>query len=265
MNPSSLAIKTGLCDRVVFVVPAFNEQENLPSLLAQLAHHRPLATIVVDNNSTDGTARVATSAGATVVTEPQRGYGAACWAGYRALPPSCDVVCFIDADLADDPSYVPKLVAPIVEGNVDMTLGARIPKLRDSNAMTIQQTFGNWLATHLIGLGWNYRYSDLGPFRAIRKSALDQLTMRDRRYGWTIEMQIRAIEERLIVREVPVPYRARRAGQSKISGSLRGTLLAGYWILRTVGVLAWRRRRRPQSIEHNHPGNTSPRGDDRIR
>ncbi len=227
---------------VALVIPAYNEQEALPTLIQCLQKHDPGAIIVVDNGSTDDTYRVAQKAGATVVSESRMGYGAACFRGIQAVPQSCSVICFIDADMADDPSYLPKLTAPILAGEVDMTIGARVPELRRAGSMTYQQTFGNWLATRLIGWGWDYQFRDLGPFRAIGRNALHRLAMRDRRYGWTIEMQIRAVEENLRIREIPVPYQPRRYGQSKISGTLRGTLLAGYWILRTVGVLAWRRK-----------------------
>ena len=229
---------------VVVIIPALNEQDNLPSLIKQLREYGPGRIIVVDNGSTDCTAVVAQAAGAQVVTETQKGYGAACWAGIQHIPEEYDVVCFIDADHSDDPASFPRLVEPILSGEVDMTLGSRVAELRASGAMTIQQAFGNWLATHMIRWGWRYSYQDLGPFRAIRLTALRQLELRDRRYGWTIEMQIRAVEEQLRVREIAVPYRLRVHGKSKISGSLKGTALAGYWILRTAGVLAWRRYRR---------------------
>ena len=230
--------------QVAIVIPALNEEQNLPDLIGNLLAFRLGTVIVVDNGSTDATAAVAQAAGAQVITEPARGYGAACWAGIQHATQKFKVVCFIDADMADDPNYLPALVDPILRGEVDFTIGSRVSRLRTPGAMTIQQTFGNWLATRIIRLGWNHVYHDLGPFRAIRLSALQQLKLRDRRYGWTIEMQIRALEEQLIVREIEVPYRTRAQGESKISGSLRGSALAGYWILRTAGVLAARRQLR---------------------
>ncbi len=228
--------------QVSLIIPAFNEAANLAILLPLLT---PLAlgqVIVVDNNSTDDTAQVAADCGAQVISETDQGYGAACWAGMGALDEACTVVCFLDADLQDDPDRLPELVDPLLADSFDMVIGTRPRSLQEAGAMTLQQAFGNWLATWLIRLGWGYHYSDLGPFRAIRRESLDQLQMRDRRYGWTVEMQIRAVEEELRIEQVALPYRCRRSGRSTISGTLKGTLLAGYWILSTVGG-HWLRRK----------------------
>ena len=154
-----------------------------------------------------------------------------------------DMFVFVDADMAADPACLPRIVDPVLAGKADLVIGCRPAALREAGAMTFPQAFGNWLATALIRLGWKQKYSDLGPFRAIERQALDRLDLRDRRFGWTVDMQIRAVEEGLRIREVPLGYR-RRVGVSKISGTVRGTVLAGYWILRTVGALWLTRRSR---------------------
>ena len=220
---------------VSVIIPAFNEAANLALLLPELQRFGLGQVILVDNNSTDDTAQVGAAAAVEVVRERQQGYGAACSAGVAALASDCKVVCFLDADLQDDPGCLPQVVGPVLEGTVDLVIGTRPAALQEKGAMTPQQLFGNWLATTLIRLGWNYRFTDLGPFRAITRDALERIDMRDRRYGWTVEMQIRAVEQNLRIQQVALPYRCRREGHSTISGTLRGTLLAGYWILRTVG------------------------------
>ena len=205
--------------------------------------------IVADNGSTDGTGDVAARCGATVVDEPKRGYGAACYAAMEKLADHIDMVAFLDADLADDHTLLPKLIALIVNGGQDMVIGARVPRLRASGSMTAPQIFGNWLATRLIRLGWGHRYADLGPFRVIRRESLDRIDMKDRAFGWTIEMQIRAIEEGLQTMDVEVPYYKRR-GKSKISGTVKGVFLAGYWILGTCARLWWTKRRRARDARN---------------
>lgn len=227
------------------IIPALNEAPCLAVLLPML-HPMNLGQIIVcDNGSTDATHEVVEANGAMWVFEPRRGYGAACYAGMEQLDASIDVVVFLDADLADDPMLLGTLVAPIVDGEYDFVLGARSAALCESGAMTFPQRFANWLFPVLIRLGWGFAYTDMGPFRAIRRTSLDAIGMRDRAFGWTIEMQIRAIELGLSVRELPVPYR-RRKGKSKISGTVRGVILAAYWIVRTCAVM-WltkgRRRR----------------------
>ncbi|MCP4245962.1 MAG: glycosyltransferase family 2 protein [bacterium] len=232
-------------DRVAVIIPALNEADSLTELLPALTALRPGRIIVADNGSTDATARVAADGGAVVVSEPRRGYGAACYAGMQHLEDSTDVVVFLDADLSDDPGLLPELAGPVLDDDCDLVIGTRVRALREPGSMTFAQRFGNALATRLIRWGWRYRYDDLGPFRAIRRSALDAIAMQDRAYGWTIEMQIRALELGLRIRQIPVPYRRRKAqSRSKISGTLRGSLLAGYWILTTCGKLWWTRRRR---------------------
>lgn len=225
---------------VGIVIPALNEAENLQRLLPQLNALDPCQIVIGDNGSTDGTAEVARSHGADVATEPKRGYGAACWAAMQQLQPDVEIVAFMDADLADDPAYLRALVEPIHRNEADLVIGWRDPHMRQPGSMTAPQRFGNQFAARLIRWGWGYPYRGLGPFRAIRRSCLDRMAMRDRAYGWTVEMQIRAVEDGLLIREMSVPY-WRRGGVSKISGTVRGVVLAGYWIIRTSGELWWSR------------------------
>lgn len=231
---------------VGIVIPALNEAENLRTLIPQLQTLAPCQIVIGDNGSTDRTAEVARSCGADVATEPKRGYGAACWAAMQQLRPDVHIVAFMDADLADDPAYLPGLVEPIHRNEADLVIGWRDPHLREPGSMTAPQRFGNQFAARLIRWGWGYPYRGLGPFRAIRRSGLDRLAMRDRAYGWTVEMQVRAVEDGLVIRQMNVPYR-RRGGVSKISGTVRGVALAGYWIIRTSGVLWWTRGSRSTS------------------
>ncbi|MEZ6084174.1 MAG: glycosyltransferase family 2 protein [Phycisphaerae bacterium] len=231
------------------IIPALNESANMAILLPQLVELGVGAILLCDNGSTDDTARQASVHGATIVVhQPTRGYGAACYAGMEALihlPNSSqfDVVAFLDADLADDVSLLPRLVDPICSGDADFVIGARIPKHREPGSMSLPQIFGNWLATFLIRLGWGHRYRDLGPFRAIRRKCLYHMQMQDRAFGWTVEMQIKAVEQKLRIREIEVPYFKRR-GKSKISGTVRGVFLAGYWILSTCARLWMTKRQR---------------------
>jgi len=220
--------------RLAVIIPALNEQVPLATLLPILTKMGVGRVIVGDNGSTDRTAEVARAHGAEVSEAPQRGYGQACWSAMQLLHERDEFVVFLDADLSDDPACLPQLVAPLAAGQADLVLGCRAGALRDPRAMTLPQRFGTWLATCLIRIGWGYRYRDLGPFRAIRRDALDAMGMRDRAFGWTVEMQIRAVEMHLRIREIDVPYHA-RIGRSKISGTARGVILAGYWIFRTVG------------------------------
>jgi glycosyltransferase involved in cell wall biosynthesis len=214
------------------IIPALNEERSLPHVLAQL----PIAVhtvIVVDNGSTDDTAEVAKKFGAIVVSEPRRGYGSACLAGIRALPADAEIVAFVDADFSDHPSDLDLVMAPIERGEADLVIGSRVLGTRERGALLPQARVGNWLAATTIHLLFGHRYTDLGPMRAVRRGALDRLGMRDLTFGWTVEMQVRALLSRLRVLEVPVSYR-RRIGRSKITGTLKGTLLAGWKILSTI-------------------------------
>ncbi len=216
------------------VIPALNEEESLGSVLDSIP--RPLIrhVVVADNGSTDATATIAGDRGAIVVTEKHRGYGAACLRALDALaqdPP--DIVLFLDADGSDDPSEAAAVLAPIVDGRADLVVGSRVLGRSDPGALTPHARFGNALATRLLALLYGARYTDLGPFRAIRYEALLRLRMRDRDFGWTVEMQIKAARQGLRHAEVPVRYR-RRIGRSKISGTLGGSVRAGVKILATV-------------------------------
>jgi glycosyltransferase involved in cell wall biosynthesis len=225
--------------QVAVVIPALDEERALPGVLAALPREGPgwalRETVVADNGSTDRTADVARAGGARVVAEPRRGYGAACLAALaylRARPP--EAVVFLDADGSDDPAELGALLAPILDGAADLVIGSRALGERESGALTPVQVFGNALATRLLALLYAGRFTDLGPFRAVRWEALERLAMRDRDYGWTVEMQARALRDGLRCAEVPVRYRRRRLGRSKVAGTVRGVFGAGWKILFTI-------------------------------
>lgn len=238
-NPTSQDLAT-----VAVIIPALNEAESLRALLPLLTPYTLGQVLVCDNGSVDTTRKVAAALGAQWVYEPKRGYGAACYAGTQRLAASIEIVVFMDADLSDDVTSLPKLVEPIVCDQCDLVLGARVPQQREEGSTTLMQRFANRLFPVLIRAGWGYDYTDLGPFRAIRRSSLEAIGMGDRAFGWTIEMQIRAVELDLRIREIPVPYRKRRCGTSKISGTVGGVLRAAYWIIRTCTVLWMTKHRR---------------------
>ena len=217
------------------IIPTRNEAAALPGVLHAILP-RVAEVIVVDTASTDGTPEIAGRLGARVVAEPHRGYGRACLAGIAVLSPDVDTVLFMDADAADRPEDLAVLLAPIQAGEADLVIGARRLCV-ERGALTPQQRFGNALACLLIRLIWGVRYTDLGPFRVIRRDALARLGMRDETWGWTVEMQVRAARLGLRVAEVPVGYR-RRIGTSKISGTLSGTIRAGWKILWVIGAEA---------------------------
>ncbi len=223
--------------RVALVIPAYNEQDALRTLLPRLAGLGLGQVLVADNGSTDATAEVAAACGAHVVYEPRRGYGAACAAGIAGADASCDVIAFMDADMSDDPQDLPTIVTPLLNGRAELVIGVREQALRSGAGLSIPQRFGTRLALWLIRIGWGYRYRDLGPFRAITRQALRAMNMRDRAFGWTVEMQVRALQMRLRIEQIPVGHRPRAAGKSKISGTLRGVALAGYSILTTIARL----------------------------
>lgn len=220
------------------IIPALDEEDAIGALLTQIDRSLIRDVIVGDNGSRDATAAIARNAGATVVHVAERGYGAACAGALTALADDVDAVLFMDADGSDDPAEIPLVLGPILRNEADLVIGTR--RFVDAGALTPQQRFGNWLATRLIARLYGHRYTDLGPFRAVRRDLLDRMAMRDRRYGWTVEMQIRALQLRARVAEVPVRYR-QRVGKSKISGTVRGVVLAAYWILRTIFVLRSRK------------------------
>ena len=224
---------------VTVVIPALNEAESIGRLLAEIPADAVGEVIVVDGGSTDDTAVIAEAAGARVLHEPRRGYGRACATGLAAA--LGDVVVFMDGDGADDPAQVPILLAPISSGEADMVLGSRLAGKMEPGAMPWQQRFGNWLAAWLIRRLYGLRLTDLGTFRAVRRQALLELDMQEMTYGWPTEMIVKAARRDWRVMEVPVRHRVRQGGRSKISGTMRGTVLAAYHILGTVLRFAgWR-------------------------
>lgn len=217
---------------VHIIIPVLDEADALAVMLPALPAELRARTVVVDNGSTDGSAAVAARAGARVVREAQRGYGAACLAGIAALDDAAagDIIIFMDGDASDDATDLPALIGPIRADAADLVIGSRVLGARDPGALPPHARFGNWLATALIYRKLGVRYTDLGPLRAIRMGALRSLGMRDRGYGWTVEMQLKAAHQRLRVCEVPVRYH-RRIGRSKISGTISGSVRAGWTIL----------------------------------
>jgi len=219
--------------RVSLIIPALDEEKSIGSVLSAIPRQAVSEIIVVDNGSTDRTADVARHCGARVISEPRRGYGAACLAGIAEIDADCEIVAFVDADFSDFPEDLEKLLAPLRDNLADLVIGTRTTMPDARAALTPQQRYGNWLATTLVKMFFGYRYTDLGPFRAIRRDALRKLDMIDRNYGWTIEMQIKAVRKKLRIVEVPVRYRI-RIGRSKISGTVKGTILAGAKIIYTI-------------------------------
>ncbi len=220
--------------RVAVIIPALNEEASIGEVIRSLPAKYELQVIVGDNGSIDGTASVARRAGAEVVFERERGYGAACLAAVEQIAPSVSVIAFIDADNSDDPTVLGELVDPILCGEYDMVIGSRTMGEAERGSLAPQQRFGNWLACFLMRLIYRVRYTDLGPYRAFDREAFEQMGMRDRNFGWTVESQIKAARMGLRFREVPVPYRCRRTGRSKVSGNLIGSLQAGYVIIATI-------------------------------
>ncbi|MEM9044535.1 MAG: glycosyltransferase family 2 protein [Pseudomonadota bacterium] len=226
---------------ITTITPARNEAGAIAKVIAAVPDIVD-EIIIVDNGSRDTTAELAAQAGATVVSEPIAGYGRACLAGIAAAGTS-DILIFLDGDMADDPAKIPDLIAPILANEADLVIGSRPLGGAEPGALTPVQRFGNWLACRLIRLFWDHRYTDLGPFRAIRREALEALRMADRDFGWTVEMQVKAVLYGLKVAEIPVPYRV-RIGQSKISGTVKGTILAGtkiLWVIFRSAVIEKRR------------------------
>lgn len=223
--------------RVALLIPALNEEEALPKVLDELPRSFFARVVVVDNGSTDATAAMARARGAQIVVEPRRGYGHACLAGLAALAGQADIVVFMDADASDVPVEALTLVEPIRRGEADLVIGSRARGRAEPGALFSHQRWGNRLAVRLIRLLYGFRYTDLGPFRAIRWTSLEALGMRDADFGWTAEMQVKAVRHGLRVREVPVSYRV-RIGRSKISGTLGGTVRAALKIFWTI--VRWR-------------------------
>ena len=216
------------------IIPAYNEEASIPLVIKDI----PSAVnevIVVSNNSTDNTEANANNAGATVLVENRKGYGYACLKGMdyiSKLEVKPDIIVFLDGDYSDYPEELTKIIAPIVENDIDFVVGARVKELREKGSMTTPQIFGNWLATSLMKLFFKSTFTDLGPFRAIKYEKLLGLKMEDKTYGWTVEMQLKALKQKLSYKEIPVNYR-NRIGVSKVSGTIKGAIFAG------VKILAW--------------------------
>lgn len=222
--------------RIAVVIPAFNEEHAIGKVLSEIPTEWVDEVVVVDNNSSDNTRRVAEEHNAIVLDESFQGYGASCLRGIdylNGVDLKPDILVFLDADYSDYPEQLPELVRPILEDKMDLVIGSRAKGTRVAGSMTVPQVFGNWLATTLVHLFYNYKFTDLGPFRAIRMDRLQELNMEDKTYGWTVEMQVKAAKLKYNCTEVPVNYRM-RVGKSKISGTIKGTILAGYKILTTI-------------------------------
>jgi len=217
---------------ILVIIPAFNEAQSIGKVISEIPDLIS-EIIVVNNNSTDDTAAIASVTGATVLFEEQMGYGYAClkginYAGKRSKTP--DIIVFMDGDYSDFPEDLHKVIAPILAGDVDFVIGARDKALREDGSMTPQQVFGNWLATSLMKMLFKAKFTDLGPFRAIRYEQLMALEMEDKTYGWTVEMQLKVLKKKIAYIEVPVRYK-KRIGISKVSGTIKGSIFAGIKIL----------------------------------
>lgn len=219
---------------ITVIIPAFNEERSIGKVVNDIPRDIVDHVIVVNNNSNDATVEVAQTAGAIVLDEPRRGYGWACLKGIeKSIELKTEIVVFMDGDYSDFPEEITKVIAPILESNHDMVIGSRVLGKREKGSLTPQQVFGNWLATKLIRLFYRARFTDLGPFRAIKSKSLERLKMSDKTYGWTIEMQIKASKQKMKFCEVPVNYR-KRIGVSKVSGTIKGTIFAGIKIIFAV-------------------------------
>ena len=216
------------------IIPAFNEEDSIGLVVRDIPRHVN-EIIVVSNNSTDQTETRAVEAGATILREDRPGYGYACLKGMQyvaAREQKPDIIVFLDGDYSDYPEQLDELITPIIEKDIDLVIGARVKRFRESGSMTFPQRFGNWLATTLMRWFFNARFTDLGPFRAIKYDKLLALQMEDKTYGWTVEMQLKALKQKLSYIEIPVKYR-NRIGVSKVSGTVKGAIFAG------VKILGW--------------------------
>ncbi|GGF82111.1 glycosyltransferase family 2 protein [Wenyingzhuangia marina] len=220
---------------IAVIIPAYNEEQSIAHVIHDIPKNIANHIIVVNNNSTDHTQQIAENAGATVLLEKQMGYGYACLKGLDYIAKNNinpDIVVFLDGDYSDYPEEMIDLVKPIITQNYDMVIGARTKSGREKHSMTPQQIFGNWLATRLMKIIFNAKFTDLGPFRAIKYDSLLKLNMQDKTYGWTIEMQLKALKQKINYLEVPVRYK-KRIGVSKVSGTIKGTIFAG------IKILSW--------------------------
>lgn len=231
---------------ISIVIPALNEQEVIARTIAAIPRELVSEIIVVDNGSTDRTAEEARRAGARVVSEPVRGYGRACRRGVDSVSKDCDIIVQMDADLSDDPGEMALLVGPLIEQGYDLVLGSRLMGKREEKSMTAAQVFGSRLASFMIRLFYGVRYTDMGPFRAIKRSALERLDLSEQTYGWSIEMQTKAAARNLRIKEVAVSWRNRAAGESKVAGTITGSIRAGFrivWTILRVAVTEMRRKK----------------------
>jgi glycosyltransferase involved in cell wall biosynthesis len=221
---------------IKLVIPAINEQDSIALVLKAIPAGICTEIIVVDNNSIDNTPAIAKQHGATVLMQKLPGYGNACLKGleYIRANDGCDIVVFLDGDFSDYPEELSNLLKPILDADADLVIGSRIKAFREPGSMTPQQVFGNWLAVFLIRIFFRHRFTDLGPFRAITWKALEKIKMEDKNYGWTVEMQVKAVKEKLRCVNVPVRYRKRAGGESKVSGTIKGSVLAGIKIIKTI-------------------------------
>jgi len=225
-----------MATKIGVIIPAFNEEQSIGLVINAIPEELSKIVVVGNNGSTDQTAAVARKAGAVVVDESRQGYGNACLAGMAYLktletPP--EIVVFLDGDFSDFPGEMTNLIRPIAENEVDLVIGSRVLGNRENGALLAHQRFGNWLAVSMLNWLYRYRFTDLGPFRAIRYDRLMQLDMQDRNFGWTVEMQVKAAKHGLKCTEVPVSYR-KRVGTSKVSGTIKGSVMAGYKIIGTI-------------------------------
>ena len=219
--------------KISVIIPALNEEESIGQVLNDIPGEIVEEVIVVDNGSSDNTVTVSKGLGANVILEPLKGYGAACLKGISILKQDTDIVVFLDADYSDYPQDLHTVVKPIIDDDAEMVIGSRMLGVRKKGALLPQAIFGNKLATFLIRLFWGFKYTDLGPFRAIKYRDLIALNMIDKNFGWTVEMQIKALKKGLRIAEVPVRYR-KRIGKSKITGTFSGTVRAGVKIIYTI-------------------------------
>jgi glycosyltransferase involved in cell wall biosynthesis len=225
-------------NKILVIIPAYNEEESIGEVINDIPKELVSEIVVVNNNSTDKTTTNAESAGATVVNEMQMGYGYACLKGIKYAEnlgenERPDIIVFLDGDYSDYPEDIRGLIKPIIEDDIDMVIGSRTLGNAEKGALLPQQIFGNWLATTLISFLYGLKFTDLGPFRAIKFNKLLELNMVDKTYGWTVEMQVKAAKQKFRCTEVPVNYR-KRIGVSKITGTVSGSIKAGYKILWTI-------------------------------
>ncbi len=229
-----MSTNIGKNTRIFALIPALNEEKSIGLVIHDIPKNSVTEIVVINNGSTDNTEAVARAHGATVLSETKKGYGHALMKGIHYisfLKP--DIIVFIDGDYSDYPDEIPRVIQPIIEEGCDLVIGSRVLGTSEKGALLPQARFGNWLSTRLIKLFWRYRFTDLGPFRAIRFDKFHQLNMKELTYGWTVEMQIKAAKKKYRCKEVPVSYR-KRIGQSKVTGTISGSLKAGIGILRTI-------------------------------